>query len=233
MSDATPPAKPSLYILDAMNFLFREFHALPPLTTTTGLQTGAIYGLCQMILRIEREQRPTHLCVVYDAPGDNFRNAIYPAYKAHRPPMPPELAALLSMVDLYDRPGKSAGRGFYVYEDGRRRGLWPGLSQLAHGTPAQTGVAVVERRLLLAQALEAARCLESGVLRGPGDGDVGAILGVGFAPNTGGPFAWLNRQDLIALVAECEALALVHGARYAPPTLLRAMAAEGRRFYAA
>ena len=62
-------AKPSLYILDAMNFLFRAFHALPPLKTTKGTQTGAIYGLCQMILRIEREQKPTHLCVVYDAPG--------------------------------------------------------------------------------------------------------------------------------------------------------------------
>ncbi|HVZ87613.1 MAG TPA: DNA polymerase I [Polyangia bacterium] len=90
--------KPSLFVVDALNFLFRAFHALPPLTTTKGLQTGAIYGLCQMILRIEREERPTHLCVVYDAPGDNFRNEIFPAYKAHRPPMPPELAAQLAMV---------------------------------------------------------------------------------------------------------------------------------------
>ncbi|HEY5090795.1 MAG TPA: 5'-3' exonuclease H3TH domain-containing protein, partial [Polyangia bacterium] len=96
--DATPGKRPSLYIVDAMNFLFRAFHALPPLTTSRGIQTGAIYGLCQMILRIEREQRPTHLCVVYDAPGDNFRNEIFPAYKAHRPPMPPELAAQLAMV---------------------------------------------------------------------------------------------------------------------------------------
>src|SRR5206468_5377112 len=90
--------KPSLYIVDALNFLFRAFHALPPLTTTKGLQTGAIYGLSQMLLRIEREHRPTHLCVVYDAPGDNFRNEIYPEYKAHRPSMPPELAAQLELV---------------------------------------------------------------------------------------------------------------------------------------
>ena len=85
--------KPSLYVLDAMNYLYRAFHALPPLHTTKGVQTGAIYGLCQMILRIEREQRPTHLCVVYDAPGGNFRNEIFSEYKAHRPSMPPELAA--------------------------------------------------------------------------------------------------------------------------------------------
>ena len=90
--------RPSLYIVDAMNFLFRAFHALPPLKTTKGVHTGAIYGLCQMILRIEREQRPTHLCVVYDAPGENFRKQIYTAYKAHRPPMPPELAEQLGMV---------------------------------------------------------------------------------------------------------------------------------------
>ena len=90
--------RPSLYIVDAMNFLFRAFHALPPLTTTKGIQTGAVYGLCQMILRIEREQRPTHLCVVFDAPGDKFRKQIYTAYKAHRPPMPPELAAQVGMV---------------------------------------------------------------------------------------------------------------------------------------
>jgi DNA polymerase-1 len=107
MSDATSHAtsaaaasvgKPSLFIVDALNFLFRAFHALPPLTTTKGLQTGAIYGLATMILRIEREERPTHLCVVYDAPGDNFRNEIFAEYKAHRPPMPPELAAQLAMV---------------------------------------------------------------------------------------------------------------------------------------
>ncbi|HEY6477091.1 MAG TPA: 5'-3' exonuclease H3TH domain-containing protein, partial [Polyangia bacterium] len=98
MSAATPTGKPSLFIVDALNFLFRAFHALPPLTTTKGLQTGAIYGLCQMIMRIEREERPTHLCVVYDAPGDNFRNEIFAEYKAHRPPMPPELGAQLGMV---------------------------------------------------------------------------------------------------------------------------------------
>ncbi|HEY4393499.1 MAG TPA: DNA polymerase I [Polyangia bacterium] len=98
MSAATSTGKPSLFIVDALNFLFRAFHALPPLTTTKGMQTGAIYGLCQMIMRIEREERPTHLCVVYDAPGDNFRNEIFAEYKAHRPPMPPELAAQLGMV---------------------------------------------------------------------------------------------------------------------------------------
>ena len=59
MSAVTSTGKPSLFIVDALNFLFRAFHALPPLTTTKGLQTGAIYGLSQMILRkvFERASR--------------------------------------------------------------------------------------------------------------------------------------------------------------------------------
>jgi DNA polymerase-1 len=105
VTEPTTP-RPSLYVLDAMNFLFRAFHALPPLHTTKGVQTGAIYGLCQMILRIERERHPTHLCVVYDSPGEKFRKQIYSEYKAHRPPMPPELAQQLEMVrDVIDAFG--------------------------------------------------------------------------------------------------------------------------------
>jgi DNA polymerase I len=98
-----PPAaggdkRPSLYIVDALNFLFRAFHALPPLTTTKGVETKAVYGLSQMLLRIAREQSPSHICVVYDAPGRSFRTQVYADYKAHRPPMPEELAIQLPLV---------------------------------------------------------------------------------------------------------------------------------------
>ena len=99
---APPPTavagKPSLYILDALNFLFRAFHALPPLTTRKGIPTGAVYGLCQMLLKIDRDNRPTHWCVVFDAPGANFRHQLYTEYKAHRPPMPLELAVQVDLV---------------------------------------------------------------------------------------------------------------------------------------
>jgi DNA polymerase-1 len=87
----------TLYIVDALNFLFRAFHALPPLSNSKGLPTGAVYGLCQMLLRIEREWRPTHLCVIYDAPGPTFRDEIFAAYKANRPPMPADLAAQIGL----------------------------------------------------------------------------------------------------------------------------------------
>ncbi len=89
----------SLYIIDALNYLYRAFHAMPPLQTTTGIPTGAIYGMCQMLFRIERSERPTHICLVLDAPGKTFRDAMYPEYKAHRPPMPPELAQQIPLVE--------------------------------------------------------------------------------------------------------------------------------------
>jgi DNA polymerase-1 len=98
----------SLYIIDALNYLFRAFHALPPLTTVKQVPTGAVYGLAQMILRVEREQKPTHLCVVFDAPGPNFRHEVFSGYKADRPPMPSELAAQVSLthelVDAFALP---------------------------------------------------------------------------------------------------------------------------------
>ena len=87
----------TLYVVDALNFLFRAFHALPPLSNSKGVPTGAVYGLCQMLLRIEREWQPTHLCVVYDAPGPTFRDDLFPAYKANRPPMPADLAAQIGL----------------------------------------------------------------------------------------------------------------------------------------
>lgn len=88
----------SLYIVDALNYLFRAFHALPPLRNGKGQNTGAVYGLATMLLRIEREQKPTHISVVFDAPGRSFRQDVYAAYKAHRPPMPPELAEQLELL---------------------------------------------------------------------------------------------------------------------------------------
>ena len=98
----------TLYVVDALNFLFRAFHALPPLSNSKGLPTGAVYGLCQMLLRIEREWRPTHLCVIYDAPGPTFRDEIFSAYKANRPPMPADLAAQIglshSVVEAFGLP---------------------------------------------------------------------------------------------------------------------------------
>ena len=88
----------TLYIVDAYNFLFRAFHAMPPLSNSKGQQTGAIYGLCQMLLRIEREHLPSHLCAVFDAPGRTFRDDMFAGYKANRAAMPPELGSQIKLV---------------------------------------------------------------------------------------------------------------------------------------
>jgi 3-hydroxyacyl-CoA dehydrogenase/enoyl-CoA hydratase/3-hydroxybutyryl-CoA epimerase len=128
------------------------------------------------------------------------------------------------------RTGKAAGAGFYDYQTKPRR-LWTGLRELAEGAPAETGVGYIERRLMLAQALEAARCLDEGILREKRDAEIGAIMGVGFAPNTGGPLAWIDRRGAAQVVAWADAIATTEGPRFAPPKLLRDMAARGETFF--
>jgi 3-hydroxyacyl-CoA dehydrogenase/enoyl-CoA hydratase/3-hydroxybutyryl-CoA epimerase len=89
----------------------------------------------------------------------------------------------------------------------------------------------VKTRFLYRQAVEAARCMEEGVLTNPADGDIGAIFGWGFAPFTGGPFSLIDAVGLDAFVRECDRLAQQYGERFAPPKLLRDMAARGESFY--
>jgi len=136
-----------------------------------------------------------------------------------------------TLVEDHQREGKAGGAGFYDYKDGRRTGLWSGLADLVHGEPAQTGVDYLARRLLLVQAVQAVHCLEQGILRNERDGEVGAIFGIGFAPNSGGPFAWLDRQDLRAVVRELDELRERCGVRYTPPAKLREMAENNLKFF--
>ncbi|WP_052548109.1 3-hydroxyacyl-CoA dehydrogenase NAD-binding domain-containing protein [Enhygromyxa salina] len=143
------------------------------------------------------------------------------------------LALVEAMVKTHDRGGRAAGAGFYEYERGRRTGLWSGLAKLAGATPTTTGVNYLARRLLLIQAVQAVHCLEGGILRNARDGEVGAIFGIGFAPHTGGPFGFLDRQDLRAVVAELDQLSDTCGPRYAPPKTLREMAETGSKFFPA
>ena len=89
----------------------------------------------------------------------------------------------------------------------------------------------VQRRLGMIQALEAVRALEQGVLTDIREGDVGAILGWGFMPWSGGPFSWLDILGAGRAVEICEGLAARHGERFEPPALLREMAAKGESFY--
>jgi DNA polymerase-1 len=87
-----PEPKP-LILVDGSSYLFRAYHALPPLTNSRGEPTGAIVGVVNMLRKLVDAYRPELMAVVFDAPGKTFRDDLYPDYKAHRPPMPDELRA--------------------------------------------------------------------------------------------------------------------------------------------
>lgn len=80
-----------LVLVDGSSYLFRAFHGLPPLTNSKGMDTGAIYGVVNMLRSLVKDYSPSHMVVVFDAKGKTFRDDIYPEYKANRPPMPNEL----------------------------------------------------------------------------------------------------------------------------------------------
>ncbi len=92
-----------LYLIDGSGYLFRAYHALPPLTRKSdGLPTGAVSGYCNMLWKLLEDMKgpdqPTHLAVVFDASEKTFRNAIYPLYKANRPPPPDDLIPQFPLV---------------------------------------------------------------------------------------------------------------------------------------
>jgi 3-hydroxyacyl-CoA dehydrogenase/enoyl-CoA hydratase/3-hydroxybutyryl-CoA epimerase len=130
------------------------------------------------------------------------------------------------------RLGRKAKAGFYAYDDkGERTGLWTGLSARFPPRAEQPGVETVKDRLLLVQVLEAVRALEEGVLADLREGDLGAILGWGFAPWSGGPFSWVDMTGAAEVAARATRLAAVHGERFAPPATLLRMASAGATFY--
>jgi 3-hydroxyacyl-CoA dehydrogenase/enoyl-CoA hydratase/3-hydroxybutyryl-CoA epimerase len=130
------------------------------------------------------------------------------------------------------RLGRKSKAGFYAYDEaGKRQGLWEGLTERYPAADAQPELTEVQHRLLMAQVLEAVRALEDGVLTDIREGDVGAILGWGFAPWSGGPFAWLDMLGAEAAVKICDTLEAAHGPRFAAPALLREMAGTGQTFY--
>jgi len=81
----------TLVLIDGSSYLYRAFHAMPPLTNSHNEPTGAVYGVVNMIKKLINEYKPEHVAVIFDAKGKNFRHEIYPAYKATRPPMDPDL----------------------------------------------------------------------------------------------------------------------------------------------
>jgi len=117
MPAATRSAKPKkgdhVFLVDGSSYIFRAYHALPPLTRKSdGLQLNAVYGFCNMLWKLLRdmkpEDKPTHLAVVFDKSEKTFRTDLYPQYKAHRPDPPddlvPQFAFIREAVHAFDLP---------------------------------------------------------------------------------------------------------------------------------
>ncbi|MDI7267870.1 MAG: 3-hydroxyacyl-CoA dehydrogenase NAD-binding domain-containing protein [Myxococcota bacterium] len=153
--------------------------------------------------------------------------------------------AAISAVVADGRLGRKVGRGFYDYSTGGARAL---LSKLPGAKRKRVDETVydllpggrdrkpipqdeIRARLSLAMCNEAALCLEQGILRSARDGDVGAVMGLGFPPFLGGPFRYVDSRGADGIVRELEALRERHGARFAPAPILVERARAGTRFH--
>ncbi len=140
---------------------------------------------------------------------------------------------LAAMVDAHGRLGRKNAKGFYDYPKNGKKRLWPGLDQVLGEAKSadEFSVDVLAQRFLTIQALETARCFEEGVLDDVRDADVGAILGFGFAPFTGGPLSYIDMIGPQVFVQRCKSFAKAHGARFKPCKLICDMADKDETFY--
>jgi 3-hydroxyacyl-CoA dehydrogenase/enoyl-CoA hydratase/3-hydroxybutyryl-CoA epimerase len=138
---------------------------------------------------------------------------------------------LEEMVVNRGRLGRKNGKGFYDYSEDGKKHLWPGLPEIVDVAEDQPDVEELKKRLLYIQAIETARCFDEKVVTDVRDADVGAILGWGFAPYTGGPISYIDTIGSKAFVAEADRLAQQYGPRFKPSKLLREMAEKDEKFY--
>ncbi|MEO8144068.1 MAG: 3-hydroxyacyl-CoA dehydrogenase family protein, partial [Betaproteobacteria bacterium] len=150
--------------------------------------------------------------------------------KAEGKPLPPEhpgQKVILKMVKELNRPGRAAGGGFYDYPKDGRKTLWPELAKIFGRSGVPFDVEEMKDRILYRQAIEAARCLEEGVLTSMHDANIGSIFGIGFPAWTGGALQFVNHVGVRKFAGRADELAKKYGERFAPPRLLRDLAAKG------
>lgn len=146
---------------------------------------------------------------------------------------PAQEKLLSDMVEKHGRLGRKNRKGFYDYPEAGPKRLWPGLAELTKNKlePELIDMEELKHRLLVTQALEAARTYEEGVVTDPREADVGSIIGFGFAPYSGGTLSYIDNMGAAAFVKLCEGLAKKHGERFKPNRLLKRMAKTGDTFY--
>jgi 3-hydroxyacyl-CoA dehydrogenase/enoyl-CoA hydratase/3-hydroxybutyryl-CoA epimerase len=147
---------------------------------------------------------------------------------------PVQKRLLQELVENRGRLGRKNRKGFYDYPESGPKRLWPELPRLASSRldPDSIDRQKLKDRFLVAQALEAARTVEEGVITDVREADVGSILGFGFAPFTGGALSYIDGLGADRFVALCRDLQGKHGERFAPNVLLLDMAASDGSFYA-
>ncbi|MBW6436299.1 enoyl-CoA hydratase/isomerase family protein [Actinoplanes hulinensis] len=135
------------------------------------------------------------------------------------------------MIDEFGRPGRSGGAGFYEYADGRRTGLWAGLSAFAK-PDVSIPFEDLKERMLFIEAIETVKCLDEGVLLSVAEANIGSIFGIGYPGWTGGVLQYINQYEggLPGFVARARQLAERYGDRFTPPPLLIAKADAGEIF---
>ncbi len=143
------------------------------------------------------------------------------------PPKHPGQAVIVKMVKELKRPGRAAGGGFYEYPKDAKKFLWPELGRIFGRDGVAWDLEEMKDRILYRQAIEAARCMEEGVLTTAHDANIGSIFGIGFPAWTGGALQFINYVGPAKFVARADALAKKYGKRFAPPKLLRDKAAKG------
>jgi 3-hydroxyacyl-CoA dehydrogenase/enoyl-CoA hydratase/3-hydroxybutyryl-CoA epimerase len=131
------------------------------------------------------------------------------------------------------RSGRKNGKGFYDYPANGPKSLWPGLAKIVGKRldPDAISVKDLKDRFLFTVALEAARCMEEGIVTDPREADVGSILGFGFAPYSGGAVSFIDGMGLKVFIARAKELATKYGPQFEPGEKLIGMAERGETFY--
>jgi 3-hydroxyacyl-CoA dehydrogenase/enoyl-CoA hydratase/3-hydroxybutyryl-CoA epimerase len=132
------------------------------------------------------------------------------------------------MVKEFKRPGRAGGGGFYEYPKEGKKYLWPDLAKHFGRKNAKWDFEALKERILYRQAIETARCLEEGVLEHVHDGNIGSVFGIGFPAWAGGALQYVNHVGIKAFVKRAAELEKKVGPRFAPPQLLRELAAKGK-----
>jgi 3-hydroxyacyl-CoA dehydrogenase/enoyl-CoA hydratase/3-hydroxybutyryl-CoA epimerase len=132
------------------------------------------------------------------------------------------------MVKEFKRPGRAGGGGFYEYPKEGKKFLWPELAKIFGRKNAKWDFEELKERLLYRQAIETARCLEEGVLEHVHDGNIGSVFGIGFPAWAGGALQYVNHVGTKKFVKRADELAKKCGPRFAPPKLVRDLAAKNK-----